>query len=64
MEDGEITFYIRKDGMVVFNRQNKGLLDDTMELLFQINDNDDSIKEFLEGRKKISVIIGEEIFCG
>lgn len=64
MEEKEITLEIRAEGIVVFNRQNDKLLNDTLDIISQFNCSDDSIKEFLEGRKRISLIIGNEIFCG
>jgi len=64
MKDKEIILEIKSEGIVIFNRQNDQLLDDTLDILSQLNDSDNSIKEFLYGRKNISLIIGDEIFCG
>ena len=60
----EITLEIRPEGMVIFNRQDSQMLDETLDMLSQLDDPNNSIKEFLDGRKNISLIIGKEIYCG
>jgi len=63
----ELEVEIREDGTVIFDRQDEGLLDETLEVLSEINSQNDSlesVKQFLYGRKKIEQILGKEIFCG
>lgn len=60
----EIVIKIRPEGIVIFDRQSEILIDDTLDILSQLDNSDDSINEFLHGRKLISLIIGKEIYCG
>ena len=65
MEEKYFELEIRPEGIVVFDRQNEFVLDDILDILSELDEESiPSVKGFLDGRKRITLISGDEIFCG
>jgi len=60
----EFKLEIRDDGTILFDRQNEELIEDIRKILHQLSADKDEIDMFLDGRKDIKLILGDEIFCG